>query len=193
MGVVAERKLPVRRCGIPHLAKNERDVGHPRSLRCDGVLVKRSLGFARHFRPTYAGANVGHPSHSRQFVPTLPELRPSKVFSPSSLPSRGNLHLSRTAYDADCFNGWIATLLDACAWGLRKTGCAAAGAAKLPAQAGLETGSGYSYCGGKRRAGTTVVGPPVGCDCGAGAGSGDAVAESCSRRKNVLPAIRQHG
>jgi hypothetical protein len=124
----------VGRCGIPHLAKDERDAPnflhaaldkaacapffkerrmkstepttlHRKSgmwgtrgfLRCD--RVKRSLGFARLFRPTYAGANVGHPSYSSQlrsilrFLRVLLEVRllaPPKVFDPSRLPSSRN-------------------------------------------------------------------------------------------------------
>jgi hypothetical protein len=33
-------------------------------LICESMERKRSLGFAHRFRPTYAGANVGHPSIS---------------------------------------------------------------------------------------------------------------------------------
>jgi hypothetical protein len=46
--------------GLPHLAKNERDVGHPDfggRFREAVVWASPSL-----FRPTYALANVGHPS-----------------------------------------------------------------------------------------------------------------------------------
>ena len=69
------------------------------------------------------------------------------VLLPHAFRAVENRHQSRTAYDADNFNGWIASLLDACAWGVRKRGCVASGAAKLTAQAGLETGSAHSHCG----------------------------------------------
>jgi hypothetical protein len=36
-------------------------VGHPALVR---TIVKAIVGFAHRFRPTYAEANVGHPSHS---------------------------------------------------------------------------------------------------------------------------------
>ena len=47
---------------IPHLAKNERDVGHP-SVGADGEEKRQSFdgASARLYQPTYAGANVGHP------------------------------------------------------------------------------------------------------------------------------------
>jgi hypothetical protein len=71
VGVVVDLELRVRSCGIPHLAKNERDVGHPGFLVwTEGLTVRIGdrwsesdrWGFAHHFRPTYALANVGHPS-----------------------------------------------------------------------------------------------------------------------------------
>ena len=201
------------RCGavVSHISRRTSEMWGTRGfVRCD--RVKRSLGFARLFRPTYAGANVEHPSYSSQLRPTPPDSVRFLDFYDSSGPyPRVRLsdhprflvplafraveirHLSRTAYDADNFDGWIATLVDACAWGLRTTGCGAAGAAEFPAQAGLETGSAYSHCGEEGRVGTTVVGSAMGCGCGTGVVSGDAIAESCPRCKNVLPAIRQHG
>jgi hypothetical protein len=51
------------RCGpvVSHISpKNERDMGHPHIRLSDRIA--RSLGFAHRFRPTYAMANVGHPS-----------------------------------------------------------------------------------------------------------------------------------
>jgi hypothetical protein len=49
---------------------------------------------------------------------------------------QGKIGIKFKSYGAENFRicfGWVASLLDACAWGLRETGCATAGAAKLPA------------------------------------------------------------
>jgi hypothetical protein len=53
--------LKVWICGIPHLAKNERDVGHPGSV-AGKHNESVGWGFALLFRPMYAQANMGHPS-----------------------------------------------------------------------------------------------------------------------------------
>jgi hypothetical protein len=47
-------------------------MGHPTLVR---TVVKAIVGFANRFRPTYAGANVGHPSYSCGEVGIL-ETRP---------------------------------------------------------------------------------------------------------------------
>jgi hypothetical protein len=58
-------------------------VGHPRSLRSD--RVKRSLGFALLFRPTYAEANVGTrpvPSDSYESYSMVRPLDPPRFLVP---------------------------------------------------------------------------------------------------------------
>jgi hypothetical protein len=39
----------------------------PPKRRFWAIQIKQSKGYARHFRPTYAMANVGHPSHTSDF------------------------------------------------------------------------------------------------------------------------------
>jgi hypothetical protein len=56
--------------------------------RSSGLVQRDRLrGFARRFRPTYAGANVGHPSRERglrltkgsRFLPKLPALKTRSI------------------------------------------------------------------------------------------------------------------
>jgi hypothetical protein len=88
-------------------------------------------------------------------------------------------------------DGWTAPMRRAFARGLHKPRCPAAGPTLSAGSAGDETGPGDAHCREEGRVRRTVLGSAVGCRCGAGIVTGNAVTKGGSRGKKLLSPVRR--
>ena len=79
---VAAQNLQVEVCGIPHLAKNERDVGHPATAKGTGLIPYRVVTTDPRLKSP-VGPGLGFPvlSDSRQTIARRPKLQSTRVLA----------------------------------------------------------------------------------------------------------------